>query len=543
MKFLSEFLKDHNKIKEIINISENQAKILHILTQNYFEFSTNITISKILTQIFQNDKEEFFSHLQDFKVLIDLNFIEINQFLENSQKNEILDLLNCDIKLSLEFLNILKSGKFGEINSEILAYKNIFEYLKDCFVLANLYQKRQFLGDFLDEKIKNLQNLINEKIKISQFFNPVEQIFKENSLTTDEKIIFLILLQNEYNKDEFLTTNEIYQIFKKDDLFDGNLFKNNLVEFGDIFIENGEIMRNLIISDEILNKISNSQMKKSNFKNLVNESEIFELIEPKIELEDIVLNEKIKEVFKTITKQLDKQVQNKLKIWGIKNAKQGAKILLFGPAGTGKTISALSLAKCLKKPILSFDCSKILSKWVGESEQNVRKIFDSFEEISQKSKINPVLLLNEADQFLTSRFDGGVSGSELMHNQMQNIFLDRIENFSGILIATTNFIQNLDKAFSRRFDYKIEFKKPNFDERVEIWQKNLPQNADFSQDFNLKELAKFDLSGAQIVLVIKNTALKVAIKDEAIFSTQDFLTEITRELSSDFDDNKKVGLL
>lgn len=284
-------------------------------------------------------------------------------------------------------------------------------------------------------------------------------------------------------------------------------------------------------------------MKKSNFKNLVNESEIFELIEPKIELDDIVLNEKIKEIFKTITKQLDKQVQNKLKIWGIKNAKQGAKILLFGPAGTGKTISALSLAKCLKKPILSFDCSKILSKWVGESEQNVRKIFDSFEEISQKSKINPVLLLNEADQFLTSRFDGGVSGSELMHNQMQNIFLDRIENFSGILIATTNFIQNLDKAFSRRFDYKIEFKKPNFDERVEIWQKNLPQNADFSQDFDLKELAKFDLSGAQIVLVIKNTALKVAIKDEAIFSTQDFLTEITRELSSDFEDNKKVGLL
>lgn len=163
--------------------------------------------------------------------------------------------------------------------------------------------------------------------------------------------------------------------------------------------------------------------------------------------------------------------------------------------------------------------------------------------ICKKSKINPVLLLNEADQFLTSRFDGGVSGSELMHNQMQNIFLDRIENFSGILIATTNFIQNLDKAFSRRFDYKIEFKNPSFEERLKIWEKNLPRNAKFEQNFDLKELAKFELSGAQIVLVVKNTALKVAIKDDCEFLTKDFLNEISLELSSDFDDNKKVGLL
>ena len=71
------------------------------------------------------------------------------------------------------------------------------------------------------------------------------------------------------------------------------------------------------------------------------------------------------------------------------------------------------------------------------------------------------MLLNEADQFLSSRASGGMSSSDKMHNQMQNIFLEQIERFDGILIATTNLLENLDKAFSRRFNYKIEFIKPN----------------------------------------------------------------------------------
>ena len=125
--------------------------------------------------------------------------------------------------------------------------------------------------------------------------------------------------------------------------------------------------------------------------------------------------------------------------------------------------------------------------------QNVRKIFDSYREICDKTKSAPVLLLNEADQFLSARSDVNVSGSEKMHNQMQNIFLEQIEKFQGVLIATTNFLQSLDHAFSRRFDYKIEFKKPNFNERVQIWQKVLPKNARFEKAFSVEDLAKYEL--------------------------------------------------
>ena len=281
--------------------------------------------------------------------------------------------------------------------------------------------------------------------------------------------------------------------------------------------------------------------KKIKIESLVKEQEIFELIEPVTSLEDVVLNEKTKQLLSTILKQVDKKVLARLSSWGIKTRKNiDAKIIFYGEPGTGKTMSAVGLAKSLKKQILSFDCSKILSKYVGESEQNVRKIFDTYKEICKKSGSEPVLLLNEADQFLSTRVESS-RGAEKMHNQMQNIFLEQTERFESVLIATTNFLQSLDVAFSRRFDYKIEFKKPDYNGRLAIWRKILPENASFEDGFSVERLAEFNLSGAQIVLALKNTALKVAIKDDGIFTFEDFKTTIERELNSSFGEDKKMG--
>jgi SpoVK/Ycf46/Vps4 family AAA+-type ATPase len=216
-------------------------------------------------------------------------------------------------------------------------------------------------------------------------------------------------------------------------------------------------------------------------------------------------------------------------------------IIFYGSAGTGKTMTAISLAKTLKRPILSFDCSKILSMYVGESEKNVRKIFDDFKTLSKEAKVNPILLLNEADQFLGSRTENINSSADSMHNQMQNIFLEQIEKFEGILIATTNLLDNIDKAFSRRFNYKIEFKKPNRKDRKRLWHFMLPENADYEEGFEVNELSKYELTGGQINLIIKNTAYKVAVRDKSIFKTDDFLEEIKKELGSSFDRNISMG--
>jgi len=231
--------------------------------------------------------------------------------------------------------------------------------------------------------------------------------------------------------------------------------------------------------------------------------------------------------------------------WGIKDKKSGidARIIFYGAAGTGKTMTAYSLAKSLKRQVLAFDCSKILSMYVGESEKNVRKIFDTFYDLSEKTKSEPILLLNEADQFLGARSSGNITGSDQMHNQMQNIFLEQIEKFRGMLIATTNLLENIDKAFSRRFDYKIEFKKPDEKQRLELWNMMLPKDAPYSKDVDLVELAKYSLTGGQINLIVKNTAYKIAVQEEPLFRQKDFIDEINREKDANFDSEKSMGFL
>ena len=311
----------------------------------------------------------------------------------------------------------------------------------------------------------------------------------------------------------------------------------------------GGVSRSFYITEDILYKIihPNKEKRKKRVKldMIIKEQDIFELIEPKTSLDDVVLSQKTREVLNNILKQMDKKVQNLLKEWGIKEKRKSidAKLIFYGPPGTGKTMTAVSFGKSLKKKILSFDCSKILSMYVGESEKNVRKIFDTYYDIKEKTKSEPVLLLNEADQFLSARSTGIGSSADKMHNQMQNIFLEQIEKFEGILIATTNLLENIDPAFSRRFDYKIAFEKPNFKERVKLWQKMLPKNAQYEENFNIETLAKYDLTGGQINIIIKNTALRVAVKENPIFTTSDFISMIQREKSGTFGESKSLGFM
>ncbi|MEA1983986.1 MAG: ATP-binding protein, partial [Campylobacterota bacterium] len=303
------------------------------------------------------------------------------------------------------------------------------------------------------------------------------------------------------------------------------------------------------IVDEVLQSIIHPQKTKKvtrlKLNALIEEQDIFELIDSDTSLDDVVLNHTTRETLDNLMQQVDKEVVARLVKWGIKDKKSGidARIIFYGAAGTGKTMTAYSLAKSLKRQVLAFDCSKILSMYVGESEKNVRKIFDTFYELSEKTKTEPILLLNEADQFLGARSSGTITGADQMHNQMQNIFLEQIENFRGMLIATTNLLENIDKAFSRRFNYKIEFKKPNLEQRKELWELMLPVEAPYEKEFDIEKLATYSLTGGQINLIVKNTAYKVAVKKEALFTTKDFLDEINREKDGNFDSEKSMGFL
>ncbi|EPW2002584.1 ATP-binding protein [Campylobacter coli] len=566
---LKEFLSlkniEESQIYKELKCSKNEALILRELCKNYVISISSINAFTLLTGIFGSEKYSYLDALEDLKKLIERGFVNQNssffKSLENNKTQTLtLALLQSELSLSEYFLEFLEAKPRLNFEKQE-AYGEYLEYLKDEFARIQLYERLSFIqksayNSEIKNQIKLYEKHIKERLKKSKFYNVLADIFKEYNLEHKEQIIFLALLKEEYalsNESSISREmNSLLSLISENDLerhknkklLQENAPLLNLIEYDEYLNAFGDISKSFFITDEILQRIINfepKQNKKIKIESVLKDQDIFELIEPSIDINDIIMPQNTKELLENILKQQDKKVLERLNSWGIKSNKNiEAKIIFYGPAGTGKTMSALAMAKSMKKSVLSFDCSKILSKWVGESEQNVRKIFDTYKNIVQTCKQSPILLLNEADQFLSTRVDGS-SGSDKMHNQMQNIFLEQIERFNGVIIATTNFLESLDSAFSRRFDYKIEFKKPDFKDRLKIWEKFLPKKALFEKDFDINILSNYELSGAQILMVVKNTALKVAVSKDGVFKMQDFIESIQKELNSSFDKSKIVG--
>ncbi|ELZ6707584.1 ATP-binding protein, partial [Campylobacter jejuni] len=562
MEKLKNFLSLKNiedtQIYKELKCAKNEALILRELCRNYVVSISSINAFALLSTIFGNDKYLYLDALEDLKKLIERGFVNQNssffKSLENNKTQTLtLALLQSELSLSEYFLEFLEAKPRLNFEKQE-AYADYLEYLKDEFARIQLYERLSFIqksayNSEIKNQIKLYEKHIKERLKKSKFYNVLADIFKEYNLEHKEQIIFLALLKEEYalsNESSISREmNSLLSLISENDLerhknkklLQENAPLLNLIEYDEYLNAFGDISKSFFIIDEILQRIINfepKQSKKIKIESVLKDQDIFELIEPSTDINDIIMPENTKELLENILKQQDKKVLERLHSWGIKSNKNiEAKIIFYGPAGTGKTMSALAMAKSMKKSVLSFDCSKILSKWVGESEQNVRKIFDTYKNIVQTCKQSPILLLNEADQFLSTRVDGS-SGSDKMHNQMQNIFLEQIERFSGVIIATTNFLESLDSAFSRRFDYKIEFKKPDFKDRLKIWEKFLPKKALFEKDFDINILSNYELSGAQILMVVKNTALKVAVSQDGVFKMQDFIESIQKELNSSF---------
>ena len=562
---------EKNKIFSQLKCSVDEAKILQYVVKEYIVGNDTLVVVDVLGEFYDVPKYEHLKNLTLIKNLLELGWLAQNNF-NQLKLNEIstLELLNSTVTLSSSFLKLLEEGTSEFQLPESKQYSDHLEYLQDQFSKIDLAQQLYVIKQNFDENSPNidilkskmllLDNRIKDRVKATSNGIMLEDFFKEYELIEEEKILFLALLKEEYSAgDESirdmnalieLISNDNYEKIKNRSLLEesSKLVSNSLVDYDEMLTPFGGINRNFYIPEEVLYKISHPTKKKARpakikMDSVIKEQEIFELIQTDKNLDDVVLNPKTRETLDALLRQVDKEVVNRLKAWGIKDKKKGieARIIFYGVAGTGKTLTSLALAKSLKKEILSFDCSKILSMYVGESEKNVRNIFDTYKDLSAKTKSEPILLLNEADQFLSSRTSDGLSGSEKMHNQMQNIFLEQIERFDGILIATTNLLENIDKAFSRRFNYKIEFTKPNKEQRHELWNKLLPDNLPLEEGFDIQKLVSYELTGGQIELVIKNTAFKIAVLDDPLFKVTDFIEQIDKELKSMFDSSNKVG--
>ena len=548
-----------------------EAKILQFMSKEYVNGRDTLGVIDILGEFYDIKSYKHLEKLDLIKSLLEFGWL-VQVSFDQVKLSEVskLELINSTVALSSAYLKLLENGSNDFVLPEIKNYSDHLEYLQDQFFRIDLAQQLNVVrknfdvnspsSNRLKSKLILLENRIKERIKVTSNSIMLEDFFKDNSLNEQEQTLFLALLKEEYSGGDgsLRDMNSLIELISSDDYEkikyrslleeSSTLVSKNLIDYDEVLTPFGGINRNFYIPDEVLYKIShptkkNSGVGKIKLDTVIKEQEMFELVTTTKSLDDVILNEKTKETLDALLKQVDKNVINRLRQWGIKDKKKGieAKIIFYGVAGTGKTLTALALAKSLKKEVLSFDCSKILSMYIGESEKNVRNIFDKYYELRTQTKSEPVLLLNEADQFLSSRAQGGMSSSDKMHNQMQNIFLEQIEKFDGILIATTNLLENLDKAFSRRFNYKIEFVKPNKNQRIDLWKKLLPSTLPLEKDFDIEELAKYELTGGQIELVIKNTAYKIAVSDEPIFKVENFKEQITKEQKGQFDSETKVG--
>ncbi len=216
-------------------------------------------------------------------------------------------------------------------------------------------------------------------------------------------------------------------------------------------------------------------------------------------------------------------IQQRMKEAGLRT---GFCCLFYGAPGTGKTETVLQIARRTGREIIRVDLSSQKSMWVGESEKNIERIFADYREKLSQSELAPILLFNEADAIFSKRHVGVNSEVEQMANTMQNILLQNMENFEGILIATTNLADNFDPAFHRRFLYRIEFKSPSAEVRKQIWRSMLPD----MDESNIKAMAeRFSISGGQIENAVRKTMIESILKGRPL-STDEIVAICEQEV-------------
>lgn len=199
------------------------------------------------------------------------------------------------------------------------------------------------------------------------------------------------------------------------------------------------------------------------------------------------------------------EIRAKMKDKGLRT---GFTCLFYGSPGTGKTETVYQIARESGRDLFIVDVSQIKSCWVGESEKNIKDVFDKYRETVKAGGTIPILLFNEADAIFGIRQEGAERAVDKMENSIQNIILQEMEDLDGILIATTNLTSNLDKAFERRFLYKIRFDKPSTEARVAIWRAMMPS---LSEAEAMQLATDFDFSGGQIENVVRKREVKAII--------------------------------
>lgn len=410
--------------------------------------------------------------------------------------------------------------------------------------LASFFDEfRKLIGEKKDDEI-TYNNVKERSLEMLEEIptSSLSSGLKKFKLDEDSKILFIFMAHLFFeDNNEDIRFYEIEDLFDEDEipsdcrrkLRDGNSLLQicklieNTVEDGlarsDAF-KLTEKAKFELLSDLNLAQAGSSSKGLIQFDSLASKKLFYNETERK----------QVKELNDILGQRRFSKVQAKLKKAGMRS---GFCCLFYGPPGTGKTETVYQLARATKRDIMQVDVEKIKSCWVGESEKNLKSLFDRYRNICKKSDRLPILLFNEADALLGRRMEGVSKAVDKMENSLQNIILQEMEKLEGIMIATTNLTINLDKAFDRRFLYKIKLDRPDKETRIKIWSSMIPA----LKKREARELAYgFDLSGGEIENVARRHIVNgiLSATEEIDY---DNLVEMCRNESVDTVRHPKVG--
>lgn len=292
------------------------------------------------------------------------------------------------------------------------------------------------------------------------------------------------------------------QIFRSEHMF----AKHNILKLTEATNNEPELSGTLEISQDFFELFTFGKAVKPNF----NAKFPAKLIETKLNWEDFVAGDGLIESINDILL----WIKHKDKIfdqWKLDNIiKPGYRALFHGPPGTGKTFAASLIGKQTGKDVYKIDLSMIVSKWVGETEKNLARIFDMAEHKDW------ILFFDEADSLFGKR-TSTQSAQERYANQEVAYLLQRTENYPGTIILASNLKSNMDEAFTRRFQSIIYFPMPKAKERLKIWNTYFSKSLKAAENIDLKEIAeKHEVTGGSIVNIIKYCAIHAAENNSKI---------------------------
>ena len=365
--------------------------------------------------------------------------------------------------------------------------------------LENIFELRQDNEITFDAMCQKVKSLLNDNPHL-KFTNAIKQQGWEDM--EDELMLFLLFchlyVNNNDNNIRFHDLDFLYDDKRtwnrvKNELARGSheLFAYEIIEYNN---DDGIVDRE---SFRMAQKGKDEYLSELDLRNRANNDQRNDIVKcEKIAEKQLFYGKNIQAQIDELNQLLDdthyQEVRSRMKDSGFRC---GFTCLFYGAPGTGKTETVLQLARKTGRNIMQVNISQIKSCWVGESEKNIKGLFDNYRELVKKSEVTPILLFNEADAIINKRMEGAQSAVNKMENSMQNIILQEMENLDGILIATTNLAGNMDKAFERRFLYKIKFEKPTLEARMSIWHTMMPS---LEENVTRALATKYDFSGGQI---------------------------------------------